>query len=391
MGHHPIRAIFSSGLLALLVIVANASMVTESPIAARSALLAGFGPGPLGYLRGQIEGVQGAKPKNMVRSARAALVVAPLAWEPFVGAAVPAFLAPGGAGDDEDVTLLREALRRNPRSEQARIMVLRNSASNNDITSAFAQLEGIRRLNGAAFEELIGQVAAGADDQAEVDEALTALAKHPGMVQAFVAGFERKPKSPEVVQYLISNLPPFALRNPATARTATNMLVRTSAFAQARQIWDRQVKSDPSSMVHSPDFSDRKAPPPFNWNLSESTSGVAEYGQKGGLSVSYYGRVPGVLANQLLVLQPGEHVAHMAYQPEGGADGAINVRIRCAETGMILAKADVAGKAGVAKSLTLPFAVPGSGCSGQFLELAGVVQEYRKAQSAVITRLTVTK
>ncbi len=382
-----ISAILFGAALAALALFAAAIRMAESPTITVLPGLANIGPGSLGLIRGKLAGLEGDKPKDMMRIARQALATSPLAWEPFLAAETP------GIADSSksNMAYLQETVRRNPRTVPARVLLLRNSASAGDVKSALDHLEAIKRQNPALFDELMEKLAAMTNNEQLIDEVMVALSDHPDMYVSFVRGFSGTEKSPQLISHLIFQLPAAVLKQPGVSRAAIAMLVKIQAFDKARQIWAAGDATQMESLIHSPDFSDSSKSPPFNWELAESTTGVAERQKKGGLYVQYYGREPGLLARQLLVLSAARYVARMDYRIEGGADGAINLRMRCAESDRLLGKVALAGKAGVQQKMSLGFDIPDSQCSGQYLELIGAPQLLRNGQQIIVTRLLVEK
>ena len=151
--------------------------------------------------------------------------------------------------------------------------------------------------------------------------------------------------------------------------TMIRTLVEHRQYDRARTLWARTSgigQSATSGLLFDPNFSDSATLPPFNWELTSSTLGLAER-RSGRLQAIYYGQEEGVLARQLLVLGPGryEFAAPARGSAETGDGSALVWLVRCADAtgGAPLASAPAAAG-------RLAFAVPQS-CAAQWLELAG--------------------
>jgi hypothetical protein len=172
-------------------------------------------------------------------------------------------------------------------------------------------------------------------------------------------------------------------------------MIRSGAYAEARALWatggSASKAAASATLVHSPDFSDIRALPPFNWELYENTSGAAERIAGGGLALAYYGRVPGSLAAQLLTLTSGNYRLELRYRSVSGSPGAIVVKLFCAREGTSLAEIPLTGAAGKSDVLRAVVTVPASGCRGQYLALAGRVQTSRDAQEISVAWLSIER
>src|SRR5206468_496197 len=88
-------------------------------------------------------------------------------------------------------------------------------------------------------------------------------------------------------------------------------LTGAGRYGEARGIWERTTGSRVNGLIYDPGFSDKVAPPPFNWALTSSTIGLAERQPGGRLHVIFYGHDDGFLASQMLLLQPGAYALSM--------------------------------------------------------------------------------
>lgn len=380
-------AVGAGVLAAALAITAHLGRLAESPVVGQLPALGAFGPGAMGRLRAATLDEKGRPPANIASLGRDALAVAPLSYEPFFAVAAAGFRTQTQSGSDRDAALLREALQRNPRSREAKVFLLRYDVSHNRLAEAIDQIAGLQRLNGIATSDLLVRVGAAVRTEKQVDEAAAALAPHPELFEPFLRGFASLPKPAALSIRLVSQIPRAALADPGVKAAAMRELVGAQAFAEARRIWATAAPS--SELLHSPNFSDRTSPAPFNWDLAANSTGVAEYAQ-GGVSVDYFGREPGPLLSQLLTLQPGNYTATLAYRTTAGSPGALGLRLACAGQPIPLFEQPLSGRTGANQILKVSFAIPQQGCGGQFVSIGGRVQESRDPQQALVSRLEIT-
>ncbi len=387
-GNRTLAFLAGAALLAL-ALIAHLGRLAESPAAARVPGLSMIGAGKAGQLRGLILDANSLPPAGSESIAREALAGAPLAYEPFFVAAAAGFRDPKSSGSAADAALLSEALRRNPRAREAHFLMLRRAVGTGNLTQAIAELAVMNRLTGGIADKLMPAVGMAVRNVRQAGDAAIALGPHPELLQSFFKGFAQSPKGPDVSIALVTRLPRTALADPAVRDAAIAELVNAQAFAEARNLWGAGIGGS-GGLVHSADFSDSKASPPFNWALQENTSGVAERAKGGGVSVDYYGRVPGPLVSQLLTLPPGLYGARIEYRTESGSPGALGLQLQCVGSDVLIFDQPLSAKSGLLQVLNVTFPVPASGCKGQYLSVAGRVQESRDSQGVWVRRLDVT-
>ncbi len=144
-----------------------------------------------------------------------------------------------------------------------------------------------------------------------------------------------------------------------------NTLTNAGQIAKARAIWGKATGVQPGELVHDSSFGDKVAPPPFNWSLTSSGVGLAERQSGGRLRVLFYGQEDGILATQLLLLQPGPYRLSMKLLGDVPRAKSLNWSIWCDKAAAPIA------------SVTLDAAVRGwnfnvpAGCGAQWLKLSG--------------------
>lgn len=385
-------AVLVGGALATLALAANAGRLAETQAAAAAPVLAAIGPGKLGILRAQSfdrPGRGAASLQTLDAMAAAALAGSPLSHEPFMAVAAGK-LRDGKALTATDEARLREALRRDPRSREARVMLMRRAIAVGDLRGAVDQIAGLSQLNSEAAGVLLIGLGKALRSPAQLDEAMAGLKGHPELYKPFFGGFKQTPRDRALMTRAVAALPPAALADRELRAMAIDAMIDAGAFTQARAMWGAGKDGTGKGLVHSPDFADAKAPPPFNWELAVDETGAAERNPAGGLTVDYYGRRPGPLVSQLLTLRPGAYVATARYATLGGVPGALALGVACAGKGPVLASAPLAAKAGPEQVLRLSFTVPATGCGGQVIAVSGRVQEMRDAQQASLRSIAVS-
>jgi hypothetical protein len=148
-------------------------------------------------------------------------------------------------------------------------------------------------------------------------------------------------------------------------------LVERGDYQRAYSLWRRfsGLGDRPAPLLFNGDFRQSPAPAPFNWTYTSGTAGVAE--PAGGvLRVLYYGRANIVLAEQLLLLPPGNY--RFASPITGTtAAGALVWTLACERSRNQLMELQLG------TSSQASFSVP-QGCPAQRLELQGRAQEMPK-------------
>lgn len=387
-GSHRVLKALAAGLaVAALAVTAHVAKIAESPVAGAVPALASFGPGKIGALRAVQLDQTGAVPAGTAALGREALAKAPLDYLPFMAVAAEGFRSKGAIGSEADARLLAEALRRNPRSREARYFLMRHELGRGDLKAAVYHISVLNRLSNGVTDQLMPGLGAAIRSEKQVDEAVAALAPYPELLEPFLKGFTAKPKPAALSTRLVARLPRSSFADPDVRKSAVKVLISAQAFAQARALWGT---SGTGGLVHSPEFSDRNAPPPFNWELRANSTGAAERDPNGGLTIDYFGRTPGPLVSQLLTLTPGTYKARLDYRTLSGVPGALGLQMTCAGKELLVFNQPLTGAAGASQALVVTFTVP-QGCPGQLLAIAGRVQESRDAQLVLVRKLDVTQ
>lgn len=383
------RAVMAAVLLLLLAVLGNLGRLAETLAAAQLPGISMIGPGNIGRLRALPLDAGGLPPLQSAALAGPALAGSPLSYEPFFVAAAAGFHQEKAQGSAADAALLREALRRNPRGREAHFLLLRHAVGAGNITEAIGEIAILTRLTSGATDKLMAAIGTSITNERQADDAVAALSSHPELFGPFLIGYAQGAKPAPLSVYLVTRLPRAALTDPHVRDIAVSLLISAQAFGEARKLWG--AAPGKAALINNPDFAKTTSHPPFDWTLFENATGVAERAPQGGLSVAYYGREPGVIASQLLTLAPGRYKARLEYRTEGGTPGALGMGIRCAGGANTLFNQPLSGKIGIVQFLTITFAVPAKGCTGQIVSISGRVQDSRDPQQATFRRLDVTQ
>lgn len=384
-----LTAVGVAAAMATAVLAANVARVAEAPISAQA--FGSHGPAALGDVRRQLVELQLGKKDIDISAAARALASMPLASDPFVLLAAGDLAKdPRGSGGRE-AALLKEALRRDPRSRTARILILRNMAANGDLRGAFEQLDVLSRLSPGLVNQAMASLGGLINTPQRMVQALAALTGHRSLYGPFVTGLVGKNHPREVIARLGQGLPADVLAQPDIRGSVVGQLVDVQEFALARSIWQRGNAAASTGLVFSPDFADHRTAPPFNWQMLETTSGSAAFGKERGLAVVYYDRSPGRLARQVITLAPGRYTLSVDFALVSGSSDNIRLQVSCFGAPQLLADLPLfSPKPGLTKS-TLSFAVPAQGCSGQELSIGGVATARRSETEVDLQRVDIVR
>lgn len=363
----------------------NFSIRGQAPVVPLSAWI---GPARTAELRFAQLVARGVVSEKLAERARAAGGRDLLAYEPYLLAGASAFPTERSAGTAPAAALLREALRRNPRSAQARALLLRRALLTGDVREAIAQISVLDRLNRDYAIALLGGVGRGLTTPSQVDEANRELSGNPTLYREVIRGFTAVSKPAPLVAHLAAGVRGPALGDKAVTGPLVDRLVELGEVDAARSLWRRAGGNRAgAALLSDPAFSNDDGHPPFAWKFVQSDSGVAERQRQGGrIFIDYYGREAGSLLRQLVTLDPGRYRLTIVYEPLGRAPGTLAVQVSCASRTGQLALAPLQGGAAAGRrKRELDFSVP-DGCRGQWIEFAGLADMQRRGQQTIVYR-----
>lgn len=287
----------------------------------------------------------------------------PLAPEPFLVRGVEA----GLRGDTATAQRAFEAAQwRDPRSVPAAYFLADRYFRSGDVPHGLREIAAVARLSpdgGAAAIPYLTQYAA---NSANWPALRTLFASNPQIAHpVLVALASNVGTAPAAVA--LSN--PRESGNPQWLAVMVDTLIKAGDYSRARAAWTRLAgRGVPSGeLLHDAAFRDSISPPPFNWQLTSSTVGLAERQSGGRLHVLFYGDEDGTLASQLVLLPPGTYRLTMKLAGEPARAHALTWSLWCDKAAQPLASVTL----DTAAARGWQFQVPAA-CPAQWLKLSGV-------------------
>jgi hypothetical protein len=315
---------------------------------------------------------------------RSAARKSPLAAEPFLVRGVEAQLA-------RDPALAERAFfaakLRDGRSIPARYFLAEHYFRNGDAPRGLNEIAILARMIPDGVTNLAPYVAAYARDRRNHRQLQLLFRSDPVLEDATLSKLAEDPANAETVLRLASR----TRAAPAWANVLLQKLVAAGQYDKARAVWMRLAQvpaAGASQLVFDADFNNSDAPPPFNWELTSSTVGLAERQSGGRVHVIFYGHEDGILARQLLVLGPGRYRLAMHVAGGSAKAGALAWSVTCVgakEPRVSLSLGDSRrAEQGVL------FDVP-AGCRAQNLQLAGSSQDLPEQIELTVAAFRLTR
>jgi hypothetical protein len=323
-------------------------------------------------------------PRDKIAAIYAAASGAPLAPEPFLVRGVEAQLA-----GNQNLTgrAFEEARRRNPRSLAAHYFLADHYLRTGQPDEGLEELARLTRLVQGSITNVAPYYAAYAKTPGGAARVKAMLQRHPEFEDEVRSALAKDAANADLVLALAGAPSPDSVEPPAWHGQMVESLVAAGQYARARQVWARFSGGEAAAGqgLFDPQFSGKDAPPPFNWTLLSTASGVAE-GQGGGrLHIIYYGRDNATLASQTLTLAPGPY--GLRFKVEGGGNASsLAWRMKCLPSGRQLVALPLAAGREVAGIFTV-----GSDCPAQLLELAGTSPEFPQTTDVTISGLSLSR
>jgi hypothetical protein len=298
----------------------------------------------------------------------------PLAPEPFLVRGVQAQI-------DGNRSLAGEAFRaaelRDGRAIPARYFLAEHYFRSGDARSGLREVAALSRLVPNGVGSLAPYVAAYSKD-ARNRPAVRALFKSdPSLEDATLSALAADARNADLVLALgdLRNRPGAWSDEPVAS------LIAAQQYDRARAVWAQRAGTEAGGGVFDPAFTRSEAPPPFNWALTSSTVGLAERRQ--GLHVIFYGQEDGVLASQLLLLEPGDYRLAMPVTGDAARARSLVWTLTCANSNNVIGRF-VVDPAVAARGWA--FSVP-AGCPAQKFELSGVSTDMPQQVDVTIPRV----
>lgn len=299
-------------------------------------------------------------PSSTFAEIRDAALKDPLAPQPFLVRGVQA----GLAGDSATAQRAFEAAQwRDPRSLPAAYFLADRYFRSGDVKRGLREIGALARLSPEGGAAAVPYVAQYATSPANWPALRELFAANPGLAQRVQIALA---SNAQTVPAALALAGPDTAANQQWMLILVNTLVTAGDYPRAYAAWAQLAngRARQGELVHDLTFEDMIAPPPFNWQLTSSTVGLAER-QKGRLHVLYYGDEDGMLATQLLLLQPGQYHLSMQLFGDPARARALTWSIWCDKAPQPLASITLD-----AAARGWQFTVP-AGCAAQWLKLSG--------------------
>jgi hypothetical protein len=334
---------------------------------------------------------QGNVSPAVSRRAIHALSEVPLASEPFLFGGLEALVA---RDEERGRQLILEARRRDPRAQLPRMLALDTMLRQGRVAEAAAEITVISRLLPEAAQLTIPELAKFASKPQTRQALADVLRTDPDMQRRVLEHLAGKGTDPEIVLGIAPEIRPGAAPQEWQNRLLLS-LIDKGELGRARALWARFAGVDPARLqgVYDPRFQRLPGPPPFNWQYSETSAGVAEPTRAPALQVEYYGRGDAELASQLLLLSPGRY--RIGFRASGNTPGtasgsAVSWGVFCHPGKAELASIPIRQLDYNPKRVGGEFTVPPN-CQAVWLRLIGTPAEFPAAQSITISDLQVQK
>ena len=304
---------------------------------------------------------------------------APLSATPLLAKSVAA----QKAGDNEAaLTLLGEALRRNPRSISANVWQIEVGLAQRDFEQIIDAIFVLVKIDPA--------------NQANYVSVLSSLLEYPENADVVFSILEARPEWLAIVMRDLQSrgvnndiLAGLAFSAPDKAKAAEiQRLVRTKHYADAFTLWLSFLPVDQLGALEwplDPTFQGPMTYPPFDWRLgAKNVEAMAD----GGLYATYFGRNNIVFAQQILPLTEGRYgfSADMSGRAFENA-GRIGWRVKCLGSGETVGSLAPEGLSDQPARFSFEFEIPREECAFQYLEMFGLPGQFAKPARAVTQRV----
>jgi hypothetical protein len=312
----------------------------------------------------------------------AAASKSPLSPQPFLVHGVQAQLAGREADAQRNFTA---AQWRDPRSLPAAYFLAGYYLSNGRPLEGLRQTTVVARLSPGGIYSMAPFLAQYAQDPKHWPQMRALFKSVPVIEELVLAALANDPRNTAALLALADS----AHRSSSSGWLPTLLsgLVKNGDYGRARAIWGSvgNPKAAASGLLYDPNFSEPKAPPPFNWALPSSPVGLAERQPGNRLNLIFYGQQDGVLASQLLLLAPGSYLLRM----KPGADSVhaelLGWSLRCDKPSSPISTATLESAARGWR-----FTVPANG-PAQWLELSGRSGDIAQQADVTIGSLSLTR
>ena len=306
---------------------------------------------------------------------------APLAPEPFLVRGVKASLAGDGVTAQRD---FEAAQWRNPRSLPAAYFLADRYFRAGDVANGMREAAALARLSPDGGTAAVPYLAQYAANKANWPALRSLFVINPPLARPVLMKLAQDIRT---VPAALALAGPEEMGNQPWLVQAVYTLVDAGDYTAARNAWVKAAGASARSaeLLHDATFRDKSSPPPFNWQLTSSTVGLAER-QGGRLHVLFYGGEDGALASQLLLLPPGNYRLSLRLAGDPARAHSLTWALWCDKTAEPLASVTL----DVAAARGWQFQVPAA-CKAQWLKLSGVSADVPQQVDISIEGLTLGK
>ncbi len=307
---------------------------------------------------------------------------APLAPEPFLVRGVQAQLA-GDRRVAEQAFLAAKL--RDGRSIPARYFLAEQYFRTGNAEGGLREISILARMVPNGVTSLAPYVAAYAKDPRNQAQLRSLFRSDPTLEQAALSTLASDARNSGLILGLASP----SASPPPWSGVLVQTLVAAGRYDDAFRVWARTAHIQPGAdwTVFDPGFAGSDAPPPFNWTLTSSTVGLAESQPGGRLHAIFYGQEDGILARQLLLLNPGRYRLAMRISGEPARMGMLSWKLTCADSKASLVSLPLNA---LMKASGVTFDVPAT-CAAQSLELTGSAPEVAQQADVTISGLSLKR
>ena len=303
----------------------------------------------------------------------------PLSADPFL---VQAALAVRRQDYKRGEALLLEARRREPRSPAARFLLADLYLRSGQTAPAMREMAVLNRLLPGGAVGLGPALAAYAADRRTLPQIRQILRSYPELEDPLLTALSDNSRNADAILALASGRRG-GTETPAWQPRLLNAMIADGRYREAGALWSRFAGVETPSALFNPTFDESRAPPPFNWELSQAAGGVAD-AKNGGLDLLYFGREDVSLAQQVTLLPPGRYSLSMIVSGQF-AGNRIGWTVICLPSKRSILSLPLT-KAG---QVSGQFAVEGT-CAAQRVALQAEGEEFPKRSDFRIERLQVT-
>jgi hypothetical protein len=295
--------------------------------------------------------------------------------------------------------LIRHAARLDPRLPEARLWLARRQLSDGRLAEAVDQLATINVITNELGPQVSALLSIAARQPQGRRLIAARVANQPLLLEVLRLSGARGATAQELLQLLsqtnLSSLP----RGIETAQqTVIARDLEQRDFSSAYKNWNALLPSGRSvNAVFDGDFAGLPGSPPFAWSLkNDGSTGISGIelnlpGHATGLEIISSGSLRTIVAEQLLVLQPGTYqLRALARSPKAtGQSAGYDWSLRCV-AGQVITEVPIGGSSDRWAPQSWPIEVP-TACPAQLLQLVSSAADFADQRSLQLTGVAAHK